>query len=332
VLAAYLETVMSIDASDSMVIMPYSMIFGQEQLKLALELAFIAPRIEGVLLSGHRGTGKSTAVRAFATMVYERLPVTLPINATEDRVIGDWQIDHLLKGHTVEQLGLIEQADGTVLYIDEVNLLDDHIVNIILDVTSTGRLIGERNRPIDKEVRFTMVGTMNPSEGGLRPQLLDRFGLMVHVVTPDDEGVRIDILQAVLDYDAARTLKRANQQGETLTRLETIRAQDRDRKVELVAAQTQFPKVALPREMAARCVRIAERFQVEGHRGDYVMALAARAHAALRGSTEVTSEDLLAVAQLALQHRRPQALQSVGSLWSEQDDDLVYRLSLGESA
>ena len=126
-------------------IMPFSMIVGQDQIKRALELAFIAPRIGGVLLSGRRGTGKSTAVRAFARMVSDRLPVTLPINATEDRVVGGWEVEALLsKGEGKRQPGLLDKANGGILYVDEVNLLDDHIVNIILDVTSTGLLTVQR--------------------------------------------------------------------------------------------------------------------------------------------------------------------------------------------
>ncbi|HEU4323640.1 MAG TPA: AAA family ATPase [Roseiflexaceae bacterium] len=189
------------DSPNTDAIMPYSMIHGQQQLKLALELAFVAQRIEGVLLSGQRGTGKSTAVRAFALMAYGRLPVTLPINATEDRVVGDWKLEELVRGEPVEQPGLLEQAHDSVLYIDEFNLLDDHIVNIILDVTSTERLVAQRNRPIDKAFRFTLVGTMNPNEGGLRPQLLDRFGLMVDVSAESDTETRIKILKAVLEFD-----------------------------------------------------------------------------------------------------------------------------------
>jgi magnesium chelatase subunit I len=113
-------------------ILPYTLIVGQKQLKLALELAYIAPRIGGVLLSGQRGTGKSTAVRAFTKMMSSKLPVTLPINATEDRVVGGWRIDKLMEGKPEPQPGLLKDADGSLLYIDEVNLLDDHIVNIIL--------------------------------------------------------------------------------------------------------------------------------------------------------------------------------------------------------
>jgi magnesium chelatase subunit I len=169
-------------------ILPYSRIVGQQQIKLALEFAYVAPRIGGVLLSGERGTGKSTAVRAFSQMMYGCLPITLPINATEDRVVGGWKIEDLMQSRAVPQPGLLEEANGSSLYIDEVNLLDDHIVNIILDVTSTGVLVVQREGQSEqKRVNFTLVGTMNPEEGGLRPQLLDRFGLMVNVEAEKNE-------------------------------------------------------------------------------------------------------------------------------------------------
>jgi magnesium chelatase subunit I len=158
-------------------ILPYSRIVGQDEIKLALEIAYVAPqRLGGILISGQRGTGKSTAVRAFSRMVDNRLPVTLPINATEDRVVGGWKIDALMQSKSEWQIGLLEEARDRLLYVDEVNLLDDHIVNIILDVTSTGVLVvqreGQNKEPV--KVPFTLVGTMNPEEGGLRPQLLDR--------------------------------------------------------------------------------------------------------------------------------------------------------------
>src|SRR5207248_7357981 len=157
-----------------------------------------------VLISGERGTGKSTIVRAFAQMMYDDLPVTIPINATEDRVVGGWQIDELMRTNAKPQKGLLKEADGKLLYVDEVNLLDDHIVNIILDVTSTGVLVVEREgQDIQEPVQFTLVGTMNPEEGGLRPQLLDRFGLMVRVVAEANPEQRRQILQTVLAFDEA---------------------------------------------------------------------------------------------------------------------------------
>lgn len=186
-------------------VLPYSRIVGQEQLKFALELAYIAPRLGGVLISGQRGTGKSTAVRAFSQMMVGRLPVTLPINATEDRVVGGFDLNQLMLGKVERKLGLLEKANKGLLYIDEVNLLDDHIVNIILDVTSTGILVVQREAqdPEDKHISFTLVGTMNPEEGGLRPQLLDRFGIMVSITAEEEQAKRLEILQTVMDFDEA---------------------------------------------------------------------------------------------------------------------------------
>lgn len=311
-------------------VMPYSMMVGQRQLKLALELTYVAPRIGGVLLSGHRGTGKSTVVRAFSLMAYGKLPVTIPINATEDRVVGGWDLNELFKAKLEPREGLIQEANGGLLYIDEVNLLDDHIVNIILDVTSTGILVIEREgRASKSEVRFTLVGTMNPSEGGLRPQLLDRFGLMVDVVTEASDA-RSRILQTVLEYDAALALERGGGTGKPLESLQAARAEDERHRVRLEKAKAFFPSVEVGRDVAEACVRIGSNIKSEGHRGDYVMALAAQARAALNGAKRATVEDLLEVAPLALQHRKSGVLQSGSDLWSPEDNQTVLSLIAGD--
>lgn len=302
-------------------ILPYSRIVGQDDLKLALELAYIAPRIGGVLLSGQRGTGKSTAVRAFAVMVYSgALPVTLPINATEDRVVGGWRIDELMRGKPVEQQGLLEKANNKLLYVDEINLLDDHIVNIILDVTSTGVLVVEREgREKQQEVRFTLVGTMNPEEGGLRPQLLDRFGLMVDITSETDTKLRAGILQTILDYDAALLRGRPGRPDQWLVKAQ---AEDAHRKEVLKLAQEILQKFTVPPKLVQRCVDVAIQFQAEGHRGDYVMALASSAYAALQAaglknatSLVITAEHVKRVARFALQHRLPSGGQSGSEAW-----------------
>lgn len=302
-------------------ILPYTQLVGQAQVKLGLELAYIAPRIGGVLISGQRGTGKSTAVRAFGRMVYGKLPVTLPINATEDRVVGGWQIDQLMRGEAQEQPGLLEEANGTLLYVDEVNLLDDHIVNLILDVTSTGILAVQREgMRSEKSISFTLVGTMNPEEGGLRPQLLDRFGFMVNVTAETGDKERTEILNAVLAFDKAVF---QSSQGAESEFMKTANQGDQKRCQELNRARKRFYNVDVPEPIIRKCVDLASEFKAEGHRGDYVMALAARAHAALNGASEVKNVNVKAVAPLVLPHRRPEFSHGGPFPWSKEDDGHV---------
>jgi magnesium chelatase subunit I len=283
-------------------ILPYSKVVGQDELKLALEVAYIAgPRIGGVLISGHRGTGKSTTVRAFAKMMYGELPKTLPINATEDRVVGSHFVDKLLRGEAEWQDGLLVQAHNKILYIDEVNLLDDHIVNIILDTAATGKLIIQRQGANKEEdAHFLLVGTMNPEEGYLRPQLRDRFGLMAQVTTKKEH--RGDILKTVLDFDAALAQHSEEKPHEFIA---NGRSADAKLKPKLEAAKAKLYDVVVPDEVAQQCIRLAEAFEAVGHRGDYVMALAGRALAARNGAKKVTLDHVRQVAPLALAHRRP---------------------------
>jgi magnesium chelatase subunit I len=304
-------------------ILPYSLIVGQHSLKLALELAYIAPTIGGVLLSGHRGTGKSTAVRAFALMMSEKLPVTLPINATEDRVIGGWKVDKMMRGDPEWQDGLLQQANDGMLYVDEVNLLDDHIVNIILDVTSTGVLEVQRDARDSKpeNISFTLVGTMNPEEGSLRPQLLDRFGLMVNVTTEADK--RSKLLETVLKYDRALFQQK---QGKSVTWLEKAYQDDHAYKMVLENAKQHFYEITLPEHVKQCCNALANEFKVEGHRSDYVIALAAQAHAALKGVSEATLDHVKAVAAMSIQHRRPEFVQSGRIIWSDADTEQVQKI------
>jgi magnesium chelatase subunit I len=307
-------------------LLPYSLLVGQDELKLALELTYVSPRIGGVLISGHRGTGKSTAVRSFAWMMYHKLPVTLPINATDDRVVGGWRIDELMiNARPVRQPGLLEQASETgVLYIDEVNLLDDHIVNLILDAASTGYLPVQREGMAEQlVVSFSLVGTMNPEEGYLRPQLLDRFGLMVDVRALTDRKLRRRVLQTVLEFDDA--LSRAGTDGETKFEREG-RVQDEQKAEQLRTARAHLQRIEVPEDIALLCAHLAERFQAAGHRGDYVMALAARAHAALAGHTTVSSDDVAAVAPMALQHRRTSGVDTGQMAWTAADNAIVGKI------
>jgi magnesium chelatase subunit I len=302
-------------------VLPYARLVGQEPLKTALELSYIAPRIGGVLVSGERGTAKSTAVRAFALMVYGELPVTLPINATDDRVLGGWQIDDLLHGEAKKQPGLLEDAGKKgMLYVDEVNLLDDHIVNIILDVSSTGILTVQREG-LDQElpVQFSLVGTMNPEEGGLRPQLLDRFGLMVDVGVTADVAARAEILRTVLMLDEALARPASDF-------LERGREDDQVLKRRLDAARGRLYDVGFRREAAALCAAVAERFRSAGHRGEIVMALAARALAAQEELDHVEPGHVARVARLALQHRRHETGRQSPGYWTDEDDSTLAEL------
>lgn len=295
-------------------VMPYSSVVGQEELKLALELCYVEPRIGGVLLSGERGTAKSTTVRAFSWMTTGELPVTLPINATEDRVVGGWAIQELVQGQTKFQPGLLEEAHNKLLYIDEVNLLDDHIVNILLDVTSTGVLAVEHNGIRErKNVRVTLVGTMNPEEGLLRPQLLDRFGLMVGVAAEAVPEKRRKVLESVLGLaDPAKH--------------QTAQARDAEHRQRLQATRERLVKAqALPGPVLDACVKLAQEFKVEGHRGDVVLAFAARAHAALQGRVDVELKDVAAVAAFALQHRRKDAVARMAP-WGDEERQRMARL------
>lgn len=295
-------------------VLPYSRVVGQEQLKLALELNFIARGIGGVLVSGQRGTAKSTAVRAFCLMMYDDLPVTLPLNATDDRVVGGWRLDELMRGKPKEQPGLLETAGNHgLLYINEVNLLDDHLVNIILDVASTGVLPVERDG-ISKspQVDFALVATMNPEEGPLRPQLLDRFGLMVQVENEDSSERRLEILDAVLKLDEARYKKQTRW-------LDAGREADLERRGILESARGQLYDVSVE-AILPLCADIAAAFQAPGHRGDKVMVLAARALAALKGDKGATAAHVRAVVPLALRHRRSGTGLGGQSYWSVEED------------
>jgi magnesium chelatase subunit I len=289
-------------------VLPYSSVIGQDQLKLALELSFIEPRISGVLVSGERGSGKSTAVRAFARMTTGKLPVTLPINATEDRVVGGWDVGQLLESVPQWKDGLLEEADRKgMLYVDEVNLLDDHIVNIILDVTASGLLTVERDSEsrINKPVKFTLVGTMNPEEGMLRPQLLDRFGLMVDVEGLTKASERRAVLETVLN--AANPAKRQ-------------RAFKKDDEIAVQLKVSQGKAAEIDHDaIIAKCVELSGKFEADGSRGELTLALAACALAAKEGAEAATVEHLRTIAPLALQHRRKAEGQRESSKWGEAD-------------
>ncbi len=306
-------------------VLPYHLIVGQEDLRLALEIAYVVPAVGGVLATGQRGTAKSTTVRAFAKMVLGRLPVTLPIGATDDRVLGGWDVEKLVADGTPQlRAGLLEQAQaegGGLLYIDEVNLLDDYLVNIILDAASGGVLPVEREG-IDEQarpVRFTLVGTMNPEEGQLRPQLLDRFGLVAMVADESSGETRREILRNVLAFDA--TLD-----GQVSSLVDQARREDESFAAQLAQARSLAPLVHLSDDIIGLCADIAGSFGSAGHRGDLTIAYAARGLAAMSSTTAVRPEHVARVAPLALAHRRAGSESGTIEPWNEDEKDRLKQL------
>jgi len=308
-------------------LLPFSYVVGQDDLKEMLKIAWVmGSSVGGVLVSGERGTAKSTIVRSFAKMMYDGLPTTLPINATDDRVMGGWNIEALMEGNPERKAGLLKQAnDNGMLYIDEVNLLDDHIVNLILDVVSTGVLVVERDGIDDQGdqeeiVSFMLIGTMNPDEGSLRPQMLDRFGLFVPVRAEDEESVRKDILETVLRFDIERNA------GYQSAWLRQGMLEDAQAKREIEAAKRAAPTVRVTDETRQLCARVAARYEVVGHRAEIVMAKAARAVAALGRRGQTAPRDVRRVAEYAIRHRRREVIYPDGFAWSAKDQALLDEL------
>ncbi|MFI9328746.1 AAA family ATPase [Kitasatospora sp. NPDC052868] len=314
-------------------ILPYSLLVGQEELGRALEIAYVDPAVGGVLATGQRGTAKTTTIRAFSLMVAGELPVTLPIGATDDRVLGGWQIKKLMQGLAEPEDGLLVEASRSasrILYIDEINLLDDYLVNIILDVASTGLLSVQREGLAEQrqEVDFTLVGTMNPDEGGLRPQLLDRFGLVAEVAAEQEPEQRQRIIETVLQFEAERDDPES-------AFLKDALAADEARRAELDGARGRLGSVEYGPDTLLDCGRLAADFRVVGHRGDLVLCRAARALAAIEGASTVSTDHVRRVARLALIHRRSAGESGSLPAWGPEQDrqvDEVLSVAAGRPA
>jgi len=308
---------------------PFTAVVGMPELRLALVLSAISPAIGGVLVRGEKGTAKSTMVRALAGLLpyvdvvdgcrfscdpaapdpacpdgpHDGAPghrrpvrlVELPVGAAEDRVVGSLDLERALsEGVTDYQPGLLAAAHRGLLYVDEVNLLHDHLVDTLLDAAAMGRATVEREGvSVSHAARFVLIGTMNPEEGELRPQLLDRFGLTVEVASSRDPEQRAEVVRRRLAYDADP---------------DSFAAQYLDAEVTLAAeiegAQRLLPEVKLPDEALRQIAEVCASFEVDGMRADIVTARAAVAHAAWAGRAEVTTEDIRVAARLALPHRR----------------------------
>ncbi len=274
---------------------PFSALHGQPQLQLALLLAAIDPHIGGVLIEGPRGTAKSTSARALAELLPGKRFVDLPLGASEEQLLGSLDIQAALQSGDVNfKPGLLARADGGVLYVDEVNLLADTLVDLLLDVCASGVNRIERDGISHQhEARIALVGTMNPEEGELRPQLLDRFGLFVRLEAQIDPATREAIVRSRLAFDRdphGFVERHRDAQQKLVTRLE----QARDH-----VALLDFDD-ALHRQVSNLCHAAG----VEGVRADLVLLRAAAAHAAWLGRDAIDTTDIDAVAELVLAHRR----------------------------
>ncbi|MEM9678096.1 MAG: magnesium chelatase ATPase subunit I [Pseudomonadota bacterium] len=307
---------------------PFAAIVGQDSLREALMLCVVDPSLGGVLALGDRGTGKTTAVRGLASLLppvqvvkgcryrcdpldtspcelcdakddleAETAPVSvvdLPLGATEDRVLGALDIERaLVSGEKVYEPGLLADANRGFLYIDEVNLLEDHLVDVLLDVAASGWNVVEREGlSLKHPAKFVLVGSGNPEEGELRPQLLDRFGLAVDVRTPDTAKQRVEIIRRREAYEADRGAFFKKWQRET-TKL-------RNR---LLNAQARLPDVIADDAALTLIAEICIALGTDGLRGELTLIKAARARAALDGSERVDDSHIRAMAPLALAHR-----------------------------
>ncbi|WP_017293979.1 magnesium chelatase ATPase subunit I [Geminocystis herdmanii] len=325
-------------------VFPFTAIVGQEQMKLALLLNVIDPKIGGVMIMGDRGTGKSTTIRALADLLPEidviagdpfnssptdvemmgddvrekfenqqqfevtqkKVPmIDLPLGATEDRVCGTIDIEKALsEGVKAFEPGLLAKANRGILYVDEVNLLDDHLVDVLLDSAASGWNTVEREGiSIRHPARFVLVGSGNPEEGELRPQLLDRFGMHAEIRTVKEPDLRVQIVEQRGEFDRnpQEFLAKYQEQQEELQR-------------KLVQAQELLPQVSIDYDIRVKVSEICSELDIDGLRGDIVTNRAAKALTAFELRTEVTVDDIRRVMPLCLRHRlRKDPLESIDS-------------------
>lgn len=314
-------------------IFPFTAIVGQNRMRMALILNAISPKIGGVLIRGERGTAKSTAARAMAALLPEievfadspfsddpnrphtwsdwvkdrmavgqDLPVTkrrihfidLPVSATEDRVVGTLDIEQAIKkGERHFEPGVLAAANRGLLYVDEVNLLDDHVVDLLLDSAAMGVNVVEREGiSFSHPARFIFVGTMNPEEGDLRPQLLDRFALCVDIQSISNPESRMEILERILQFE------RDSEQF-----YEAWQPHEKELSDQIVQARELLPEVTYTKRDLRTVAGLMAEMQVDGHRADIVILKTALAHAAFNSRKKINHEDILVGAELALPHR-----------------------------
>ncbi len=273
---------------------PFSAIVGQEKMKKALLLNLINPKIGGVLIKGEKGTAKSTIVRALADLVPGLQVIELPLGATEDKVVGALDIEHAIKtGEQKFEPGILARAHQNILYVDEVNLLDDNIVDILLDVAAMGvNTIEREGISHSHDSRFILIGTMNPEEGDLRPQLLDRFGLTIDVVSENDVTARVEVMKRRLAFEK-------NADAFAQLHLDT----QSHLQARVLAAQHKLPDVVFPEQLYEYIAQISCNAGVDGHRADITMVKTASAIAAFSDCAEVAAHHVQEAAELVIPHR-----------------------------
>lgn len=337
---------------------PFSALVGHELMKKALLVNAVDPAIGGVLIKGDKGTGKSTAVRSLAELlpsikVVQDCPfschpenrklmcfacqsrfdqgislptierkmevIDMPLSATEDMVVGSLDIKRILKeGTKAFEPGILARANRNILYIDEVNLLDDHLVNILLDAAAMGvNVVAREGISLYHPARFILVGTMNPEEGDLRPQILDRFALSVEVMAHTDKQERLRVMEYRIAFDADpwHFQDRFAEEQAHLTR-------------KIVCAQKQLNQVSLPQALLEHIVHLTATLGIKTHRADIAMEKTARALAALDDRTAVTEKDIEEAAMLALSHRMRQSpFEKGATLSSEKIKQIIHTTS-----